>query len=98
VQREHRLRRFNGKGDEDATHWCKDAEAALRTNEPNEQLHDIWTLARPASTEACFMSRDRHVVTELFYYIILYLRGFVLLRTVKHMAKSIGTTTLSAWF
>ena len=73
VQREIRLRSFYGKGDEDATHWCKDAEAALHTKKMSMQMsqtsnytirkHVDLHVAWPASTETCFMSRDWHVIT-----------------------------------
>ena len=42
------------------------------------------------------MSRDRCVVIELLYYIILYLRVFVLLHTVNQMATKRGVSVGAA--
>ena len=70
VQRERRLRSFDGKGAEDATHWCKDAEATLRTQNLNgrDAADYVWChLEGPAKKEmACRTVDERCDAQNIF--------------------------------
>lgn len=73
VQRERRLRSFDGKGDEDATHWCKDAEAALRTQNliGRDAADYVWChLEGPAKKEMACRTVDERCDAQTIFKIL----------------------------